>query len=338
MLPRIIPFRTKFTKLGRTKAPAARQPDHFKWKFVKKERPLLCQPGQFKDELPAVSKWFLSRAGQDETRDGPGRVKLWDEVKELDNEYFEPSGDVIVPLEKLTHEPGQKATFERFEAPLFVFLGWNRKKLEDPTGFSPHTSLYLAQCSLNILPKDLQKDLPKPEFVTKGGKDVYASSLWMGVPPTNTPLHRDPNPNLFIQLAGRKKIRMIKPPDGDQAYQTIRNICAEEEGTPPFAGQFMNGKFAGFTANMRGDEMMVGLEKKIMDSLIWGDENGLWNNASKDEHGELIVEKSVPVFKGLEAELGPGDGCFIPTGWWHSLRGLEEEVPGINASVNWWFR
>jgi hypothetical protein len=255
-------------------------------------------------------------------------------VKELDDKYFKPYHDVMVPLEKLTHEPGQQPTFERFEAPLFVFLGWNAQKIKDPLGFGKYTSLYLAQCNLSTFPEQLLQDLPKPDLMRTGAKDIYASSLWMGIPPTDTPLHRDPNPNVFIQLAGRKKIRMIRPVDGDVVYNKIRTICMEEEGTPQFAGQFQGGKFVGFSASMRGNEMMVGLEKRIMDSLIWGDgQRGLWSEGGKGQGDE-----SIPTFKGYEAELGPGDGCFIPRGWWHSLRGLEEPLPCINASVNWWFR
>jgi len=105
---------------------------------------------------------------------------------------------------------------------------------------------------------------------------------------------------------------------------------------------------------------MLGLEKKIMDSLIWGDEYGLWTDgdgAEKEETGKEVEDDEeadneaiesqeaegdndtgVSLFKGLEATLGPGDGCYIPAGWWHSLRGIEEEIPGINASVNWWIR
>jgi Cupin-like domain len=279
-------------------------------------------------------------------------VKLFNKVKEVDDAYWAGFGDVAVPLEKLTKVPGEKVVFERFEAPLFVFMAWNKRKIEGRGEYEPHTSLYLAQYSVTDLPKELQRDLPQPELVRECGASVYASNLWMGVPPTDTPLHRDPNPNFFVQLAGRKKVRLIKPWDGDLAYTTVRSICAEEEGTPHFDGSFKGGNFAGFSANMRGDEMMLGLEKKIMDSLIWEDEHNLWTNNTKDGKEKKIKSEeflwttsdgegndtSVPLFKGFEVELGPGDGCFIPTGWWHSLRGVEEEIPGINASVNWWFR
>jgi hypothetical protein len=35
----------------------------------------------------------------------------------------------------------------------------------------------------------------------------------IGHPPTYTPLHRDPNPNIFVQLAGEKVVRLLAPTD-----------------------------------------------------------------------------------------------------------------------------
>ncbi|QDS74185.1 hypothetical protein FKW77_002009 [Venturia effusa] len=464
-LPRPLPFRLKFSGYPGTKKSAVRQPDHFKWKFVKRERPLLFEKGQFKDEIGAVGRWFGVRKGRGEEERGDGDGKEGDGVvkegegdrkegeddfdqfkykkvvdparhgkpkgkqvlhlrsqwlkgpKEVDEAYFKPFGDKVVPLEKVTRIPngegeGKDAvTFERFEAPLFVFLAWNRKKLENPDTYQPGIDLYLAQFSLSDLPKGLKGDLPTPYMISEGGQGVQSSSLWMGVPPTNTPLHKDPNPNCFVQLAGRKKIRMVKPDDGDLAYSTVRNIVAEETAASPFGGAFSAGTFAGLGAKMRGDEMMNGLEKKLMDSLIWGDDLGVWSwnkdetlgkpvkvgpgkfeialdgaeddsnvepestvsedisttaESSTNEESsigertsvniEVIVadqrvkpipkhlnyrtpsSSRIPLFNGFEAVLEPGDGCFIPAGWWHSLRGIPEEPLGINASVNWWFR
>lgn len=541
-LPRPLPFGLRFSPLPGTKKSAVRQPDHFKWKFVKCERPVLFERGQFKDELGAVGRWFgrADRVGvegevrsvsEEEARNGMkkarelaalnedawmdavtesetkvgtvgpgGKVKTGKKKKELmkealirkaakireekmtkkknlvegvdgdtaegiegkgekmqvkevgqqkeddydhnkykkvkataghkqrirnmqvlslksewlkkakavDEAYWEPFGDIIVPLEKTTRIPngdgeGKDAVkFERFEAPLFVFLAWNKRKLRDPETYQPNIDLYLAQYSLSDLPKELREDLPTPNLIREGGQGLVASSLWMGVPPTDTPLHKDPNPNFFVQLAGHKRIRMIRPEDGDLAYSTVRNIIADETGVTPFAGAFVNSTFTGLGGKLRGNEMMSGLEKKLMDSLIWGDDHGVWswengqkvNNgykiasgkwefvpdnekvnetseeadvkeeagttegssasevvdaneeASTDKdkktprkkgHYVLSSSKALPLFKGFEVELGPGDGCYIPMGWWHSLRGIPEKKIGINASVNWWF-
>lgn len=57
---------------------------------------------------------------------------------------------------------------------------------------------------------------------------------------------------------------------------------------------------------------MVGPEKGRVGAVVW--EGGL---------------------DGFEVELGPGDGVFIPRGWWHAVRGSGE---GVAGSANWWFR
>lgn len=149
--------------------------------------------------------------------------------------------------------------------------------------------LYLAQCPLEDLPEQLQSDLPKPDLISKIGKgDIYGSSLWAGRPPTRTPLHRDPNPNLFVQLAGTKVVRLMKPDAGRKLYMSVRS-----------SGH----------AHMRGEEMMVGDENARLEEAVWGDDG----SANRGVHG-------------WEAVLESGDGLYIPLGWWHSVRGVGSGV------------
>ncbi|KAH9865584.1 hypothetical protein J1614_009169 [Plenodomus biglobosus] len=241
------------------------------------------QPALFKDsfaDLPAIAKWF--------TYDAHSCATL--------TPYLSHHGDSIVPLE-LTRSPSpdspQTSTFERFDAPLALLLS-------HITGSeTPATCLYLAQHSLSDLPPPLQNDLPTPPLLAQLGRgDIYASSLWMGRPPTRTPLHRDPNPNLFVQLAGRKVVRLIRPEVGRGVYERVRS-------------EIGNG---GGRASMRGSEMMEGDEMAGLEQAVWGDSG----------EGE-----------GVEAELESGDGLYIPLGWWHAVHGIGE---GANASANWWFR
>jgi hypothetical protein len=67
---------------------------------------------------------------------------------------------------------------------------------------------------------------------------------------------------------------------------------------------------------MRGEEMMQGKEKEVLEDVVW--------NSRNDVSGEC-----------WEAELSSGDGLFIPKGWWHSIKGVGT---GMTGSVNWWFR
>jgi hypothetical protein len=184
------------------------------------------------------------------------------------------------------------ATFESIQAPLSLLL--SHISSEDHSH-----QLYLAQCSLDDLSSDLQADLPTPELTSSLGRgDIYASSLWMGRPPTSTPLHRDPNPNLFVQLVGKKVVRLIKPKQGRYLYDRLRTQMGH--------------------AHMRGEEMMVGEERNRLQDAVWNDKeiNGVSAN-------------------GVEARLEGGDGLYIPLGWWHAV---ESTGTHTNASVNWWFR
>lgn len=109
----------------------------------------------------------------------------------------------------------------------------------------------------------------------------------------NTPLHKDPNPNLFVQLAGRKRARLFSPEFGREL------MC----------------RYSGRGAGQRfriGDEMMVGKQKEDLEAAVWSETNGF-------------------EIEGFETELGAGDGLFIPKGWWHAVKGVGEG--GVNASV-----
>ncbi|KIW10541.1 hypothetical protein PV08_11505 [Exophiala spinifera] len=162
--------------------------------------------------------------------------------------------------------------------------------------------------------------------------DIYASSLWLGRPPTYTPLHRDPNPNLFIQLAGRKAVRLLPPEVGgaifDDVQDRIRIASRTARHTPS-------------SATIRGDEMMVGPEKVALHDAIWLDDD----DDDYDNHVDSDTDDDKPKTKnrysdvlrtyGLETHLQLGDALFIPKGWWHSVKGVGH---GVTASVNWWFR
>lgn len=167
---------------------------------------------------------------------------------------------------------------------------------------APTAQVYLAQAPLADLPRALSQDVPTPDIVLKAGKgDVYDSSIWLGQAPTYTPLHRDPNPNLFVQLAGRKVVRLVRPEIGRGIFAKVQeNIGGDASAT------------------MRGEEMMQGKEKEALEEEVWGEESA--------------AGKSYDVW---ETELGRGDGLFIPKGWWHSIKGVGQ---GMTGSVNWWFR
>jgi hypothetical protein len=155
---------------------------------------------------------------------------------------------------------------------------------------------------LSDLPSSLLEDLPTPELVSKAGKgDVYDTSIWLGQAPTYTPLHRDPNPNLFVQLAGKKQVRLFKPDLGNAIFHHVQTSIG-----------------GAANATMRGAEMMEGAERTALEQAVWHpSSSAFW------------------ALEGLQCEVGPGDGLFIPKGWWHSIKGVGQ---GMIGSVNWWFR
>lgn len=187
----------------------------------------------------------------------------------------------------------------RFDAPLALLIAalrYNAKAEEK----SRLRQLYIAQCSLADLPEELSRDLPTPRVVAEAGKgDIYASSVWLGLEPTYTPLHRDPNPNLFVQLRGSKDVRLLPPRDGDAVFRDV---------------QARLGRWGG-NSRIRGAEMMEGPERELLRDIIWRE----------------------PGWPLQEAQLEPGDALFIPKGWWHSVRSRFEDGR-LNGSVNWWFR
>ncbi|KAL8684899.1 MAG: hypothetical protein Q9224_006076 [Gallowayella concinna] len=239
-------------------------------------------PKEDTEVFPASAKWFQE----------PGPT--------FNGSYLGQFGDQMVPIE-LTRpaiHPDGEAMFERAEAPLSIFLGWaEQAKVDSPQ------RLYVAQASIDRLPELLRKDLPTPELVARAGKgDVYDASIWLGIAPTYTPLHRDPNPNMYLQLAGRKVIRLLEPDIG-------RAIFARVQAT---LGSRSSSKF-------RGDEMMKGQEKRLLEAEIWSD-----NTACPDE--DTV---------GLEAELDSGQSLFIPQGWWHSVKSVGTGCTGsVSQTTN----
>ncbi|OIW24511.1 Clavaminate synthase-like protein, partial [Coniochaeta ligniaria NRRL 30616] len=170
--------------------------------------------------------------------------------------------------------------------------------------------MYIAQSSLSGLPESLQQDLKPPPLVEAG--TIYNSSIWLGLTPTYTPMHRDPNPNLFRQLHGSKIVRILPPRAGETLFNKVQAS--------------INGAAS---PRLRGPEMMQGPEKKALHDAIWTD------------HGDAIIgERTI-----YEARLDPGDAMYLPTGWWHSIKSATADAESglasegeLNCSVNWWFR
>ncbi|KAH8591612.1 hypothetical protein B0O99DRAFT_631858 [Bisporella sp. PMI_857] len=268
------------------------------------EKPLLISKDQTYQEslsagtsYPAAAKWFRTTSHDD----GSSKVILAQDYLSQYGETILPyeavnitastkyaapvkdDNDISVLLARLIHSAGGNV-FHRFNAPLSVFLqAYNVKTIPQ--------RLYIAQAQISDLPRELQEDLPTPALVKQAGKgDIYDANIWIGVPPTLTPLHKDPNPNLFVQLGSRKRVRIFEPKVGAAIFRQVQASIGQSA-----------------SATFRGDEMMEGPERYALDEAVWG--------ATLSE-------------EGFEATLEPEDALFIPKDWWHSIKSEGEGVNG----------
>ncbi|KUL84452.1 hypothetical protein ZTR_06165 [Talaromyces verruculosus] len=280
--------------------------DHFRQQYFTAEKPVVLRSAELARNLPGYQKWFIQH--------GRGGV-------DLNYGYLSQFGDAIVPLEMTapSAEGGggggggakdERIQFKRLQAPLSMFLAYTQfTNNQPPLPPAPtKTAIYLAQAHISDLPPSLSSDFaPAPRLVTETGKnDIYATNLWIGAPPTYTPLHKDPNPNLFVQLAGLKRVRLLKPGDGMAVFMRVRNQISSQS--------------QGGGASIRGEEMMMGSERAVLEDVVWGDHH----------HSDTESDSPSKRMEGYDVLLERGDVLFIPKGWWHSLKGVGE---GITASV-----
>lgn len=212
----------------------------------------------------------------------------------------------------LTNEEG--IHWARFQAPWDAWFRaaqhWHTFATKTrPNG--PH-SFYIAQTPITDLSLALQADLRHPQLVQHSGRgDIYDSSIWIGHHPTDTPLHKDPNPNLFVQLSGRKHVRIMSPRVGRSLMLELDRRQRGSSCKP---------------ARSHEEEMMYSSSRGVLNELVWGDVPPIEEGART---------RSVGIF-GEDVYLDPGDALFIPKNWWHSVKSVD--TGDVVASVNWWFR
>ncbi|KAI1387654.1 Clavaminate synthase-like protein [Hypoxylon trugodes] len=245
--------------------------DYFRKVAWVPQRPLILQAFH---NLPAIQKWFRHDANKQHpafshymnayentifpyefnipTKDVLAEFLAW---LEESSEYNASCMPVLVEAMVQSWPHKAELSFQQFDSPLHLIMSachFNQTR-HDPN--SCIKNLYIAQSSLNDLPVPLSRDLPVPDIVMHAGKGhVYNSSIWLGLQPTYTPLHRDPNPNLFCQLVNSKKIRLMTPDRGDDIYAYVRRKLGSQG----------NSRF-------RGPEMMKGQERELLHDAVWND-------------------------------------------------------------------
>lgn len=214
--------------------------------------------------LPALQTWFTAS----------GQFAL---------PYF---GALVPAATRVEAEASTAARFERVELPLLALLAHLNAA---PAAGQP--ALYLAQAPLLDQVPALRAALPTPALVAAAGRgDVYAANVWLGrCEHIDTPLHRDPNPNIFVQLRGRKVLRLFSPALGRTLVEA--------------AGQ---GRFRS------AEEMMMGEGRKRVAERVWG---------ADEQEGAFEVEvgegEGVFIPKGWwHAVKGVGEGVGASVNWW----------------------
>lgn len=145
-----------------------------------------------------------------------------------DLSYFRPFASQPIEIEVSSHESSGYG--ERNETTLGEYLNVLPHKL-------PYR-IYMAQFPLFERIPQLKEDVDSPvvRSILEQG-EVYSTSTWIGRQ-SLTPLHHDPKSltNLFVQVVGRKEIRMFSPeiardklPLGDGTLQNTSTVDVWKE-------------------------------------------------------------------------------------------------------------
>eukprot|EP00921_Rhytidocystis_pertsovi_P002895 GHVQ01004858.1.p1 GENE.GHVQ01004858.1~~GHVQ01004858.1.p1 ORF type:complete len:473 (-),score=31.97 GHVQ01004858.1:706-2124(-) len=141
-----------------------------------------------------------------------GYCKHWDAVsKWADFSYFRKvAGRRTVPV-----EIGSNYTAASWTQKLMTFNEFLSTYVEND---SPPDKGYLAQHPIFEQIPVLEKDLMTPEFASCGITDTLIRMLWLGPAGTVSPLHTDPYQNIYIQLVGRKYVKLCHPSESANIY------------------------------------------------------------------------------------------------------------------------
>ncbi|KAK9468762.1 hypothetical protein V1512DRAFT_289267 [Lipomyces arxii] len=187
------------------------------------------------------------------------------------------------------------------------------------TPASSKRTTYLAQHDLLLQISAFRQDILVPDLVHANLFSSHSGNVtinaWVGPEDTISPLHTDPHENILIQTVGYKYVRLYPPlitqsmyPRGDSSGIDMANTSSVELEKGVFGPLF--GDYDIKT------EDFISLRSRMLSKRQYRDKFPSFGW----DHGYV------------ECIIGPGDGLFIPTGWWHYVKSLS-----VSFSVSFWF-
>ncbi|KAF8421482.1 hypothetical protein EV426DRAFT_633778 [Tirmania nivea] len=240
------------------------------------------------------------------------------------------SGKRLVPIEL-----GKSYTDASWGQRIIPFKQFLEEYILHP---SPSSSTgYLAQHDLFSQIPALRNDIAIPDYCYSSYTDGDRSeevddddisepllNVWLGPQNTLSPLHTDPYKNILCQVVGRKYIRLYNPHS-----ETPRLFPRGVEA----GGVDMSNTSGVEVGWVEGDEFTYddGAEDGVEEG--GGGFEGERDGKSEEREGKKRMWEEFKKAEYVEGILEPGDGLFIPVGWWHYVRSLD-----VSFSVSFWWK
>ena len=131
----------------------------------------------------------------------------------------------------------------------------------DDDGAAPRATAYMAQVSVHALPEAARRLFAEhvPTLAPAASPPPYRTNVWLGPTGTVTPAHRDPYPNIVVQLLGAKVVRLYTPGDaGMYPFERGASLQTNTSRVDVEAAE-IDPQFAAFAARRRDDERVVTL-------------------------------------------------------------------------------
>ncbi|KAK9239071.1 hypothetical protein V1525DRAFT_431164 [Lipomyces kononenkoae] len=228
-----------------------------------------------------------------------------------------------------------------------VLLDWLQCDSQPETA-GPTT--YLAQHDLLSQVDPLRGDILMPDLIhsaTFAKKETSTTKMtmvnaWVGPSGTISPLHTDPHDNILVQVVGYKYIRLYSPtipkermyPRGMENQVGIGVDMANTSAVELERGCF--GAIFGDADVLDPAASVSDVQHKSSVRETNEFDGAKFSRLRERMHNKKKYRDDYEVFGWdggfSDCILAPGDGLFIPAGWWHYVKSLSPSF-----TVSFWF-